>query len=411
MSFLQEKQSKYYFLFTTIFCVFLLSFSVLLRAVYGQNSKKILINAEQAIASSLIEQGVPVEMIATAFTNTNITSEGTLFLQQINQTQETPIRFFPIISQASNSNFAFTLFFMLIFSIVLLIGSALFLIKRENLYLKANLIIRKFANGSFQEHLPRNKTGSLYQLFTSVDQLAMALESKSEAERKSKEFLKDTISDISHQLKTPLTALNMYTEIIRGESENVKVVQEFSQKSLLSLARMEQLIQSLLKVMRLDAGSITFIKKTCNVEAVVEQAISELLTRAELEGKQIILDGDPKEIMYCDFQWTREAIGNLVKNALDHTQSNGMIEISWQRSPAMLRLFVKDNGCGIAPEDIHHVFKRFYRSKQSSDTQGVGLGLSLAKSIIVEQGGLLSVQSTLDIGTTFIISFPAHIDY
>lgn len=406
MSFFQEKQSKSYFLFIIIFCTLLLSFSILLGVVHGQNSKKIIIKAEQTIASSLIEQGVPVETIATAFTNTKVTPEGILFLQQINHTQDTPIQFLPIISQATTSTFLFTLLWVLIFSIILLIGSTIFLIRRENLYLKANSIIMKFANGNFQEHLPRNKTGSLYQLFASVDQLAMALESKSEAERKSKEFLKDTISDISHQLKTPLTALNMYTEIIRGESGNVKVVQEFSQKSLLSLARMEQLIQSLLKVMRLDAGSITFIKKICNVTTMVEQAIRELLTRAELENKQIDLDGDPNEVLFCDFQWTREAIGNLVKNALDHTQAKGIIKISWQRSPAMLRLFIKDNGCGIAQEDIHHIFKRFYRSKQSSDTQGVGLGLSLAKSIVVEQGGLLSVQSTPNVGTTFIISFP-----
>ena len=408
MSFLHEKQSRYFFIFNLLFCIILLSFSILLGAIYGQDSKKVLINTEQAIASSLIEQGVSIEVIATAFTNTSVSAEGTLFLQQINQTQATPVWFIPRASQAAISAFLFILVFMTIFSTILLIGTSLFLNRRESLYLKTNSIVMKFASGNFQEHLPRSKTGSLYQLFASVDQLAMALESKNEAERKSKEFLKDTISDISHQLKTPLTALNIYTEIIDGESDNPQVVQEFSQKSMHSLARMEELIQSLLKVMKLDVGSITFVKKLCNITTIVEHAISELLTRAQLEEKEFIINGDSNEFLYCDFEWTREAISNLIKNALDHTQSKGTIEISWLRSPAMLRLFVKDNGCGIAQEDIHHIFKRFYRSKHSSDTQGIGLGLPLAKSIIVEQGGLLSVQSTPDVGTTFIISFPTE---
>ena len=99
------------------------------------------------------------------------------------------------------------------------------------------------------------------------------------------------------------------------------------------------------------------------------------------------------------------AIGNIVKNALDHTQSGGTVHITWEHTPAMLRIFISDNGNGIAPEDIHHIFKRFYRSKHSLDTQGIGLGLPLAKSIVEGQGGIISVQSEINTGTIFTISF------
>lgn len=105
-------------------------------------------------------------------------------------------------------------------------------------------------------------------------------------------------------------------------------------------------------------------------------------------------------------EWTREAVGNIVKNALDHTKAGGMIQISWDETPLMFRISVSDNGDGIDEEDIHHIFKRFYRSKKSLDTQGIGLGLPLAKSIVEGQGGSIAVQSKCGAGTTFTVSFP-----
>ena len=134
-------------------------------------------------------------------------------------------------------------------------------------------------------------------------------------------------------------------------------------------------------------------------------SVNELTTRAENENKQIQIDGDRGQQLICDMEWTGEAIGNIVKNALDHTQAGGIVYITWDRTPAVFRIFISDNGNGIAPEDIHHIFKRFYRSKHSLDTQGIGLGLPLAKSIIEGQGGVISVQSEVGKGTRFTLSF------
>ena len=168
---------------------------------------------------------------------------------------------------------------------------------------------------------------------------------------------------------------------------------------------MEQLIQVMLKITRLDAGSIVFEKESCGLWELIAQSVSELTTRAAHERKEIIVDEVSEETLICDKQWTCEAIGNIVKNALDHTDSGGKIHVIWKRTPAMLRIMISDNGSGIAPEDLHHVFKRFYRSKKSLDTQGIGLGLSLAKAIVEGQGGIISVQSALQEGTVFTLSF------
>ena len=142
------------------------------------------------------------------------------------------------------------------------------------------------------------------------------------------------------------------------------------------------------------------IKKTAaNLDACVKVPGKDFLRKRKLPLQTMLLK------LICDMEWTGEAIGNIVKNALDHTQVGGIVRITWNRTPAMFQIFISDNGSGIAPEDIHHIFKRFYRSKHSIDTQGIGLGLPLAKSIIEGQGGVISVQSESGKGTLFTLSF------
>ena len=162
---------------------------------------------------------------------------------------------------------------------------------------------------------------------------------------------------------------------------------------------------SMLKITRLDTGNIIFEKKSCRVSELIAHSVNDLTTRAKSESKQIQIDGDGEQQLICDMEWTGEAIGNIVKNALDHTQAGGIVRITWERTPAMFRIFISDNGNGIVPEDIYHIFKRFYRSKHSLDTQGIGLGLPLAKSIIEGQNGVISVQSEVGKGTLFTLSF------
>ena len=274
------------------------------------------------------------------------------------------------------------------------------------LHQQVDEILADYINGNYSRHLPQGGEGSFFQMLSSVEQLATMLRSKNEAECTAKEFLRDTISNISHQLKTPLAALAMYQEIIEDEPDNTETVRQFSKKIGVSVRRMEQLISSMLKITRLDSGSIQFEKTPCRVSDLVFRSIGELTTRAQDENKEIRIEGNGEQQLLCDPGWTGEAIENIVKNALDHTRAGGIILIAWESTPVMLRISISDNGDGIAPEDIHHIFKRFYRSKHSLDTQGVGLGLPLAKSIVEGQGGTISVRSEVGSGTTFTCCFP-----
>ena len=251
-----------------------------------------------------------------------------------------------------------------------------------------------------------NEEGAMYHLFHEVNSLVAIADAHADSERRAKEFLRDTISDISHQLKTPIAALNIYNGILQQEAADAASVREFTRLSEQELDRMEALVQSLLKMARLDAGAITLEQSPEHLSELLEQVKGQYSFRAEQEGKEIGLEGDGQAVLLCDRTWLAEALGNLVKNALDHTAQGDHILIRWQQSPCLTQITVEDTGRGIHPEDLYHIFKRFYRSRFSKDTQGVGLGLPLAKSIIEAHRGSIEVHSELGHGTTFIIRFP-----
>lgn len=406
MDFLYEKRTR-------IFCIFLVGLCILQTGFMGisgmfqaRGLRSALIERERAAASYLLEKEVPPSLLAAAWNQTEGTAEGTAFLEKIGHTERTQSYLMLLAGETSVPLILFLTAEGVLFSAVLLLGAAFFLRRRERLYEEAEAVVAQYADGRFDVHLPIGETGAVHRFFGKVEQLAMSLQAKSEAEHRAKEFLKDMISNISHQLKTPLAALDMYMEILGEEPENAETVKDFSRKSMRSLERMEQLIQSLLKMARLDTGSIVFEKRQCFVAEIAAQASGELSERARQEGKKIVMEGGTEEIIFCDEDWTREALENLIKNALDHTEAGGTVRVGWSRSPVLFRLSVEDDGCGIAPEDIHHIFKKFYRSQNSGDRQGVGLGLSLAKSIVEEQGGMLSVESSPGEGSVFRISFP-----
>ncbi|MEG2013270.1 MAG: HAMP domain-containing sensor histidine kinase [Anaerovoracaceae bacterium] len=262
-----------------------------------------------------------------------------------------------------------------------------------------------FLAGNTDARIACDDEGELYKLFHVVNTLAAVLNAHAENESQAKEFLKSTISDISHQLKTPLAALSIYNGLLQGEAEELPEIKEFASLSEKELDRIETLVQSLLKITKLDAGSIV-IEKTCeNLADMINEIELSFTYRAKQEQKEITLSGADDITLFCDHDWMIEAISNVVKNALDHTKPNEQIFIEWKQLAALTQITIKDTGNGIHSEDIHHIFKRFYRSRFSQDKQGIGLGLPLAKAIIEAHEGTITVDSILGQGSTFTISF------
>ena len=266
--------------------------------------------------------------------------------------------------------------------------------------------INAYLDGDHNARIECDDEGELYRLFHTVNSLAAVLNAHADNELREKEFLKNTISDISHQLKTPLAALNIYNGLLQDGDMELSAVKEFADLSEQELDRIEILVQNLLKITKLDAGAIVLEKTTENVADMMRDIELHFAYRARQEKKEIILSGSDHLSLFCDRDWLNEAIDNIVKNAFDHTESGATIRVAWKELPSGVQIVITDNGCGIHPEDIHHIFKRFYRSRFSKDTQGIGLGLPLAKAIIEAHGGLIEVESELGIGTSFIMNFP-----
>ena len=406
MSMLLDRQVKGLAMFLCLsFLAFVLA-QVMLAGRQVSAAEELWVEHDAAVASSLLDQGVPKDVIAVSLANAETSEEGWSLLAAVGLGKQAETHLRPTFSQLQQSAYAGALSVALLLLLLLSSGLLIFSRKRMRLHQQVDEILADYINGNYSRHLPQGGEGSFFQMLSSVEQLATMLRSKNEAECTAKEFLRDTISNISHQLKTPLAALAMYQEIIEDEPDNTETVRQFSKKIGVSVRRMEQLISSMLKITRLDSGSIQFEKTPCRVSDLVFRSIGELTTRAQDENKEIRIEGNGEQQLLCDPGWTGEAIENIVKNALDHTRAGGIILIAWESTPVMLRISISDNGDGIAPEDIHHIFKRFYRSKHSLDTQGVGLGLPLAKSIVEGQGGTISVRSEVGSGTTFTCCFP-----
>lgn len=265
--------------------------------------------------------------------------------------------------------------------------------------------ITEYISGNKDFTIECNDEGEMYRLFHEVNSLVAILNAHAENEKRAKKFLKNTIADISHQLKTPLAALNIYIGLIQDEAEGLPTIQNFSRLSEQELDRIEALVQNLLKITKLDAGMIVLEKSLENVSEIAESVKKHFLFQANQEGKEICLSGSGKTAFLCDRSWMIEAISNLVKNALDHTGEGGCIRMEWRVSASIVQITIKDNGSGICLEDVHHIFKRFYRSRYSKDTQGIGLGLPLAKAIVEAHNGTIEVDSALGRGTSFTMNF------
>lgn len=301
----------------------------------------------------------------------------------------------------------YTLIYVLVMGIAVLAVCYRYFREQNRIMEDAVTQIRKYISGDWDARIACDEEGEMYRLFHEVNSLAAILNAKAEKEGKSKEFLQNTISDISHQLKTPLAALNIYNGIIQTEveTESMPEVREFIDLSERELDRMETLVQNLLKIAKFDAGTVIIEKNMENVAEMMADVKKYFSYRAGCEGKEIVLSGNESLSFLCDRNWIVEAVGNIVKNALDHMERGDSVRIEWGESASVVRIKIKDNGSGIHPEDLHHIFKRFYRSRFSEDTQGIGLGLPLAKAVVEAHNGTIEVESRLGEGTTFIMNF------
>jgi len=374
-----------------------------------ESYKENMMTHDAEIAGHLLSHGVNTHQIRMAFTDQKADEaviNGAALLKTAGYQEGMANSLLPKVDQFYQKYAVIMLVFTSVFSLLLLAVFYFFAFQRNKKLEDAGKKIQRFMDGDASIRLNDGGEDELSVFFSKVNTMATALTVHIEKEKHHRIFLKETISDISHQLKTPLAALQMYNEIILDEKTGNKVVEDFVQKSQRELLRMENLIQNLLKLAKIDAGTIVLEKNSRELKPFLEECRIVLMTRAERENKKINLVCDPSIRMSFDEIWLGEALENIIKNALDHTKKTDQIEICGVENSLLIEITIKDNGAGIDPEDIHHIFERFYRSRYSKDHQGIGIGLALSKTIIEKHGGTITVYSELGKATVFHVIFP-----
>lgn len=261
--------------------------------------------------------------------------------------------------------------------------------------------LERINSGEFDIAISDNEEGELSVLKNNIYKVVVQLRSQSELLSKDKNYLADSLADISHQLKTPITSIMMMNDLLKYETDEAKR-HEFAEVINSQLGRMNWLIITLLKLSKIDAGAIEFNNKSTSVKNVIAQSCKQFSVGAELKNVAITQNCSNDVYASIDENWFVEAISNIIKNCLEHTEAGGEISISADETPIYTKIIIKDNGCGIDKEDMPHIFERFYQGKNHSESS-IGIGLALSKAIFNRQGATVEVKSEKGVGTEFEI--------
>ena len=246
------------------------------------------------------------------------------------------------------------------------------------------------------------KEGELSLLKTNIYKTTSTLYYQKELLAKDKAALADAIADISHQLKTPLTSMIVMNDLLKTEEDNEKRI-EFLNTQSNQLDRMSWLIQTLLKLSKIDAGTITMKPEEVKADELIKEVIKPFEIQMDL--KNITYSQNDSDMTFkCDKNWTIEALQNIVKNCIEHMENGGSLIVNTSDTNIYREISIKDTGCGIADEDLPHIFERFYKGKNAGK-DSVGIGLALSKSIVTSQHGDIIVESKEGEGTTFFVRF------
>lgn len=285
--------------------------------------------------------------------------------------------------------------------------SLLFYLYTKWRYQKINelaLYLRSLSTGNYHMDIRDNREGELSILKNEIYKLVHILSEQSSLQEKEKRALSDTLLDISHQLKTPLTSIQMMTDLL----ENPALPHEKRQEFLFNIAsesnRMEWLVLSMLKMAQLDTGVVAMKKDNILLEKLIFKVMQAVQVMLELKKIDIEVHGDVELNLICDTDWTAEALINILKNSVEYTPEHGHIRITYGSNPIGTWIQISDTGEGISKQDLPHLFQRFYKGKQSGKNH-FGIGLSLSLGIVQRQNGTIEVSSKENEGTTFEIKF------
>ncbi|SFQ11264.1 Signal transduction histidine kinase [Psychrobacillus psychrotolerans] len=262
--------------------------------------------------------------------------------------------------------------------------------------------LRQISNGNYTLDVRDNQEGELSILKNDIYKVTLMLSEHSALLQHDKVQLTNAISDISHQLKTPLTSMTVMADLLSEPELPPEKRTEFTRNIRIQLERIGWLVSSLLKFSKIDAGTVQFKKDSILVRTLFQKSLEPVLIPMDIKEQTVSIKGDDAVSFLGDLNWTAEAVINILKNCVEHTPEGGEISISFAENALYTEVIIADNGKGIPKEELPYVFQRFYKGKNASE-DSVGIGLALSHSIITSQNGDINIKSEKGIGTQFHI--------
>ena len=287
---------------------------------------------------------------------------------------------------------------------------------REAEYQKLGNILERFHNGEYDflaENMKEELESSVYMR---LESLGKKLELNEQRMAVEKEETKALVTDLSHQLKTPVASIKMCFQLLEDENLQPEERKEFLNRLGEQILHLEGLLEALVNISRMETGMIEIRKEMTGIFNTVVQAVNQVYMKAEDKGIEIVIDTDNGEIenlsLAHDVKWTKEAVVNVLENAVKYSPADSTIQIIMKKQIHFLRIEIKDEGIGIKKEEINRIFQRFYRGKHEviRQAEGSGVGLYLARKILEEQGGNITVVLPVGKGSTFAIMLPLKSD-
>lgn len=263
--------------------------------------------------------------------------------------------------------------------------------------------LEKINRGIYDLELTCNEEGRVSKLKNEIYKTTITLRENAANLLKEKSIIKDNLANISHQLKTPLTSIMIMLDTLLEEDVPKSMQYEFLEDMRMQTENINFLIMALLKLSSFDASVVKFKKEKVYLVRLISDAVKAVDTLAKAKNVKVNFTGSNDAFIYADYKWEKEALSNIIKNAIEYSPENGVISISFIDIGYSVKIEISDEGPGIKDKDIKHIFDRFYKSNYKNNN--FGIGLSLAKEIINKDNGSIVALNNKDKGSTFVIKF------
>lgn len=368
------------------------------------NKNQTIINKKTSEIIAAVENKYPnvtrEEVLEILNSNTNFDEELSKYGIEVEKSS--------IIKKAQDEQFKSVItdcIILVAFQILMLTAFFMYLKYKENKIEKITNYLKEINNKKYTINLKNMSEGELSKLESELYKITVMLKEEAENSKGEKLRLAESIADISHQLKTPLTSISIMLDNLNDDTNmDQEIRRQFIKEITNQIEWMKWLVISLLKFSKLDADAVQFKKSNVNLKDLTNKIIENMCIPLEIKDIEIIVTGNNEDCLIGDFSWQSEALTNILKNCIEHTPENKKIYITYEENNLYSKIIIKDEGKGISPKDLPHIFERFYKG-QNSNEDSYGIGLALAKAIIEKDNGSIACKSQLGKGTTFEIKY------